>query len=768
MSDYTVVVAGDSYEITESPESVFTVVTVNGTTGAEGPQGPQGPSVFTHEGVWSFGVTYQANDVVVHNGSGYYCLQATSLDNPPDVNPSIWGLIAEKGDQGIQGVAGNDGADGADGADGQGVPTGGTAGQLLSKIDGTDFNTEWTDPPVTTGTANRFVAFNEAGELQALDGYNITQTNGISDYLIAKPNGTSGGYDLHRFNADVDPLQNSPDESWHFNQNQVNMDPNDSGFQMGTTGTAFRFCINNVNHFGTGDMGGIEFIQNNFTLGNGTDPIDIKGFGYMFGFGQVAANANVSGPMQGYGYQPNISASASISSTAFTQAFYDAANIGCESPNYNSFNATPMIASIANNNNFNGVNINPNITSYSGNAGANAIAIGGNWGAFDTGGFNGVNINPTMTGAHYANGIAVYMDNVSMYAGTVSSLVIQDLTISFQTAGDNNNIQVAYVDDVSAGSETAALGGNLITVHIESGVSTATQVKAAIEANPTLNSNLTVTISGVASDPQVTQAATNLTGGNWPGTKKAGYFDGDVEITGALTFGGALSVGKLNAFYSQALTDGGGTPSSIHSLITQPTVAANATLTTADSISVNTAALINIGDNASVSTAFIGIAALGLPAVLTMGTGSTVDRIYGALFALSLDAGGTGGTADEVGLCKALAIPNGVTAVNNLYGYLFDLPFGDPGTKTFGFYDRPGKNNYFAGQLLIGGTPGSDDTVTNASVALEIKSTTKAFMNARMTTTERDALTAVNGMQLYNSTTDKLQVYAGGSWVDLH
>ena len=39
------------------------------------------------------------------------------------------------------------GADGADGADGQGVPTGGTAGQILAKVDGTNYNTEWIDPP---------------------------------------------------------------------------------------------------------------------------------------------------------------------------------------------------------------------------------------------------------------------------------------------------------------------------------------------------------------------------------------------------------------------------------------------------------------------------------------------------------------------------------------------------------------------------------------------------------------------------------------------
>jgi hypothetical protein len=36
------------------------------------------------------------------------------------------------------------------------------------------------------------------------------------------------------------------------------------------------------------------------------------------------------------------------------------------------------------------------------------------------------------------------------------------------------------------------------------------------------------------------------------------------------------------------------------------------------------------------------------------------------------------------------------------------------------------------------------------------------------TTTQRNALTAVNGMMIYNSTTSKMQAYAGGAWVDLH
>jgi hypothetical protein len=36
-----------------------------------------------------------------------------------------------------------------------------------------------------------------------------------------------------------------------------------------------------------------------------------------------------------------------------------------------------------------------------------------------------------------------------------------------------------------------------------------------------------------------------------------------------------------------------------------------------------------------------------------------------------------------------------------------------------------------------------------------------------LTTTQRDALTAVNGMVVYNSTTNKFQGYENGSWTNL-
>mgnify|MGYP000722367628 CR=1 FL=1 len=69
----------------------------------------------------------------------------------PQGDQGIQGEAGPKGDtgdtgpQGIQGPAGADGSDGADGLDGDALPVGGTAGQVLAKIDDTDGNAEWVD-----------------------------------------------------------------------------------------------------------------------------------------------------------------------------------------------------------------------------------------------------------------------------------------------------------------------------------------------------------------------------------------------------------------------------------------------------------------------------------------------------------------------------------------------------------------------------------------------------------------------------------------------
>jgi len=65
------------------------------------------------------------------------------------------------------------------------------------------------------------------------------------------------------------------------------------------------------------------------------------------------------------------------------------------------------------------------------------------------------------------------------------------------------------------------------------------------------------------------------------------------------------------------------------------------------------------------------------------------------------------------------------------------------------------------GRVAIG------SSTPTASAALDIQGTTGALLLPRLTTTQRNALTATNGMVIYNSTTTQLEAYENGSWVDL-
>jgi hypothetical protein len=97
--------------------------------------------------------------------------------------------------------------------------------------------------------------------------------------------------------------------------------------------------------------------------------------------------------------------------------------------------------------------------------------------------------------------------------------------------------------------------------------------------------------------------------------------------------------------------------------------------------------------------------------------------------------------------------------------YRFDT-LGTNRVRGFGgytaFWDSAGAQGalWDEGSLLIG-----TGTKTSSAVALEVKSTTKALLLSRMTTTERDAIASPTaGLLIYNTTTNKLNVYTGGAW----
>jgi len=70
---------------------------------------------------------------------------------------------------------------------------------------------------------------------------------------------------------------------------------------------------------------------------------------------------------------------------------------------------------------------------------------------------------------------------------------------------------------------------------------------------------------------------------------------------------------------------------------------------------------------------------------------------------------------------------------------------------------------------VIGGSTAAAITGTAISgTSLTITGSTGTVQLPILTTTQRNALTAANGMLIYNTTDSKIQAYAGGAWVNLH
>jgi hypothetical protein len=88
-------------------------------------------------------------------------------------------------------------------------------------------------------------------------------------------------------------------------------------------------------------------------------------------------------------------------------------------------------------------------------------------------------------------------------------------------------------------------------------------------------------------------------------------------------------------------------------------------------------------------------------------------------------------------------------------------------TWTAQFHNSAGNNN--ALMVRNDGIVSIGTASPNGSGALEINSTTQGVLFPRMTTTQRNAITTpADGLVIYNTTDNKLQVRASGVWVDLH
>ena len=149
-----------------------------GATGATGPQGPKGDTGETGpQGIQ--GIQGETGPAGPQGEQGIQGVQGETGPQGPagadGVTPVISATASVGTGTGTPSVSvtksGTDAAPsfafafdnlkGAAGTNGQGVPTGGTAGQVLTKVDGTDYNTQWSTPQ--SGGGNPIYRVDNAG-----------------------------------------------------------------------------------------------------------------------------------------------------------------------------------------------------------------------------------------------------------------------------------------------------------------------------------------------------------------------------------------------------------------------------------------------------------------------------------------------------------------------------------------------------------------------------------------------------------------------------
>ena len=96
---------------------------------------------------------------------------------------------------GPQGLTGPQGPAGTPGANGQGVPVGGTTGQVLAKVDATDYNTQWVTPSTGGSGAQVALIATKTTNAQVLSLANETNTGDLVTFdNVVTSNTTFGSY----------------------------------------------------------------------------------------------------------------------------------------------------------------------------------------------------------------------------------------------------------------------------------------------------------------------------------------------------------------------------------------------------------------------------------------------------------------------------------------------------------------------------------------------------------------------------------------------
>jgi len=213
------------------------------------------------------------------------------------------------GSVGVPGPQGPAGATGAQGPAGEGVPAGGTAGQVLAKVDGVDYNTEWIDAATDARPLTDFDFTNVADTRLDTFGANlipfVANSETFASFITAEGvtfsvDGSNGGtIDGTQSNSQlVSGAAGIRTRSWESGSA-------DAGTQiyLGTTGVSFRNYAGSTSGF-------TQYGNTSITFPNAS----VQTIAFP-GFNNAALTGNPTAPTPAFGDDDT-----SIATTAFVQA----------------------------------------------------------------------------------------------------------------------------------------------------------------------------------------------------------------------------------------------------------------------------------------------------------------------------------------------------------------------------------------------------------------------------------------------------------------
>lgn len=254
----------------------------------------------------------------------------------------------------------------------------------------------------------------------------------------------------------------------------------------------------------------------------------------------------------------------------------------------------------------------------------------------------------------------------------------------------------------------------------------------------------------------------SLTLGNGGEACSGGSFAGAIRYNGS-------AVEFCNGAAWTALASAGGSTPADNSVTSAKIV--DATIVNADVAAAANIDATKLGTGAITNTEFNyldGVTSaiqtqLGGKEPTVTGTGSTADFYSGnkTFRNLGTDVRAVPLTGYAVGTNSVLAAADTVLgAFGKTQAQLNALSTSVTSLSASSWTNSAGNLYYNSGSVAVGAT------APNASAALDVTSTSKGLLPPRMTATQRDAITTpAQGLMVYNTTANQLQVYNGTTWI---